>query len=75
MFDWGGNSIRKDFGIGIPQGTGCALLDSRTTGSGVKPQFSDFFQAAVYCARVADVGGLTSDATFALNIVYPKPLQ
>jgi hypothetical protein len=69
------SSATVNIGVGVPQGTGCSLLNSRTTGPGATPQFSDFFQAAVYCARVADVGGLTSDVTFALNIVYPKRLQ
>jgi len=64
-----------NIGIGVPQGTGCTLIDSRTAGVDVKPQFQNFYQAAVYCARVADVGNLTSEATFALNIAYPKPLQ
>lgn len=69
------SSALVNIGIGIPQGTGCSVVDSRTTGTDVKPQFQDFFQAAVYCARVADVGNLTSDAAFALNIAYPKPLR
>ena len=69
------SSATVNIGIGVPQGTGCSLLDSRTTGPDVKPQFRDFFQAAVYCARVADVGTLTSEATFALNIAYPKRIE
>jgi len=64
-----------NIGIGVPQGTGCTLVDSRTAGVDVKPQFQNFYAAAVYCARVADTGNLTSDADFALNIAYPKPLQ
>lgn len=69
------SSALVNIGIGIPQGTGCSVVDSRTTGVDVKPQFQDFFEAAVYCARVADVGNLTSDAAFALNIAYPKLLR
>ena len=64
-----------NIGIGVPQGTGCTLLDSRTTAAGATPQFTNFYQAAVYCARVADVGTLTAAATFALNIAYPEPLR
>ena len=62
-----------NIGVGVPQGTGCTLLDSRTTGPGAAPQFTNFYQAAVYCARVADVGNLTATASFALNIAHPEP--
>jgi len=64
-----------NIGIGVPQGTGCTLIDSRTAGVDVRPQFQNSYAAAVYCARVADTGNLTSEATFALNIAYPKPQQ
>jgi hypothetical protein len=69
------SSAKVNVGIGVPQGTGCSVIDSRTTGPDVRPQFKDFFQAAVYCVRVADVEGLAADVAFAVNIAYPKPLQ
>ncbi len=67
--------VKVNLGIGVPQGTGCTLIDSRTTGPGVTPQLKDFRQAAVYCARVADVEELDADVAFAVNIAYPKPLE
>ncbi len=69
------SSARINLGIGVPQGTGCTLIDSRTTGVDVTPQLKDFRQAAIYCARVADVEELTADVVFAVNITHPKRLQ
>lgn len=67
-----GSSALISVGLGVPRGTGCNLIDTRTVGVDVKPQYTDFFPQGVFCARVADLGNLTADAEFAVNIVHPR---
>jgi hypothetical protein len=70
--DGAGSSALISVGLGVPRGTGCNLVDTRNVGVDVKPQFTDFFPQGVFCARVADLGNLTTDAEFAVNIVHPR---
>jgi hypothetical protein len=69
------STARVGVSIGFPAGTDCQALSTATTVSaqaGSAPQVSGVFPAGVYCARIADVGQLTSSATFVVNIARAK---
>ena len=62
-----------NIGLGAPSGTTCAVgVNSLTTGPGhVRTHVSVAIPAGTYCARIQDVGNLTSTATFSVNISHP----
>ena len=61
-----------NIGLGVPSGTTCAVgVNTLTTGPGSTRQVSVAIPAGTYCARVQDVGNLTSTATFSVNISHP----
>ena len=58
-------------GIGIPSAWDCAATTSVIAAPGLTAQASSAVVAGTYCVRVADVGQLTGDVTFAVRIVHP----
>ena len=58
-------------GIGIPSAWDCAATTSVIAAPGLTAQVSSAVVAGTYCVRVADVGQLTGDVTFAVRIVHP----
>ena len=58
-------------GLGVPKGTDCETTVSVTTGATPDPLISETVQAGIYCARIADVGGLTGAVDFIVRIVAP----
>jgi len=65
-----GNTV--NIGLGAPSGTTCAVgVNTLTTGPGTSTHVSVAIPAGTYCARVQDVGNLTSTATFSVNISHP----
>ena len=58
--------------LGVPRATDCQVVESRTIGADAKPALSDSYPAGVYCTRISDVGSLTSNAAFAVNITRPE---
>lgn len=73
--DGAASAARVGLSIGFPAGTDCQALSTSTTVStlaGSTPQVQGVFPAGVYCARIADVGQLTTAATFVVNIARAK---
>ena len=69
------STARVGLSIGFPSGTDCQALSTSTTVStqaGSAPQVSGVFPPGVYCARIADLGQLTSAASFVINIARAK---
>jgi hypothetical protein len=66
------SSNTVNLGLGAPSGTTCAVgVNSLTTGPGVSQHVSVAIPAGTYCARIQDVGNLTSAAAFSVNISHP----
>jgi hypothetical protein len=61
-------------GIGIPRadGTGCTLTMSVETAAGSTPQLSVAAGSGTYCAKVYDVGQLTTSAV-PFTLVFSRP--
>ena len=58
-------------GLGIPEGTGCALSSSITTVPGFVAQLTSSQSPGIYCVNIADVGTLTATLKFSVRIVHP----
>ncbi len=58
-------------GVGTPDGTDCAITNSVTTPPGLSAQLVNSLTVATYCARIYDLGGLTTTVNFAVRIVHP----
>jgi hypothetical protein len=56
-------------GLGVPQGFGCQVLVPGTTGPSLTYPVSATMNTGTYCASIADTGGLSGAADFALRIV------
>ena len=56
--------------IGTPRGTGCNGIVTNVT-AGTDPQITTTYMPGRYCVDVADVGNLTSAATFTVTIAHP----
>jgi hypothetical protein len=66
------SSETVNIGLGAPVGTGCAVgTNTLTTGPGLSPHVSVAIPAGTFCARILDVGNLTSAAAFTINISHP----
>ncbi len=59
-------------GLGAPRGTGCLTTNTLSVGATGQLQLSGVTNPGVHCAVVSDLGTLTADATFSINIVHPK---
>lgn len=58
-------------GVGVPSGTDCATTASVVTGAALTAQLTESLLPGVYCARIADVGGLTEPVAFVIRITVP----
>ena len=56
-------------GLGIPSGTGCALMASTTTGPGLAPHISRPVESGIYCVSIANNGALSQPADFLIRII------
>ena len=66
------SSAQVTLGLGFPRGTDCTLTDLLTVGAGGSPQLTVPVTPAIYCARISDLGNLTTTATFGINIIRPR---
>jgi hypothetical protein len=64
-------SVRITFGV--PQGTGCGSIQSATTAANLSTQLQVLVAGGTYCVAVADIGQLSSTATFALRVTFGDP--
>jgi hypothetical protein len=56
-------------GLGQPEGTGCKLTTSLTVTPGLAPQISRPLDPNIYCASIADAGGLSATTNFVVRIM------
>jgi len=66
------STVVMNLGLGFPSGTTCAASAAATTADGATPQLTEVRTPGVYCARLADLGFLTSAADFVINIARPQ---
>lgn len=64
-------SVRLTFGI--PQGSGCGVLQTVVTPVSLATQLSAMLSPGTYCVSVADIGQLPGEATFGVRIVFGDP--
>ena len=69
----GGVPVPKSLGIGVgvPSGTGCALMQSVSAESGLNAQIQHTIAAGVHCVSVFDEGTMTAPVYFALRFSHP----
>ena len=58
-------------GIGVPSGTGCAMLREVAAESSDAPHFDESLTTGIYCAQVTDPGSLTEAVVFSVRIEFP----
>jgi hypothetical protein len=58
-------------GLGVPSGTGCAMLREVEAGASEAPQIDESLTAGVYCAQLTDPGTLTAAVVFSVRIEFP----
>lgn len=58
-------------GLGVPSGTGCAMLREVAAVASHAPQIDESLTAGVYCAQLTDPGSLTEAVIFSIRIEFP----
>ena len=58
-------------GIGVPSGTGCAMLREVAAGASDAPHIDESLAAGIYCAQLTDPGTLTEAVAFSVRIEFP----
>lgn len=55
-------------GLGVPSGTGCAMLREVAAGASDAPHIDESLTAGIYCAQLTDPGNLTEGVVFSVRI-------
>jgi hypothetical protein len=63
-------SVPMGLGIGIPNGADCDVTRSVTAVPGLVSQLTAPMAAGTYCAKLFDVGNVTTSVRFAVRIVH-----
>ncbi len=58
-------------GLGVPSGTGCAMLREVAAGASDAPHLDESLTTGVYCAQLTDPGSLTDAVIFSVRIEFP----
>lgn len=58
-------------GLGVPSGTGCAMLREVAAGASDAPHIDELLTTGIYCAQLADPGTLTDAVIFSVRIEFP----
>lgn len=58
-------------GLGVPSGTGCAMLREVAAGASGAPHIDESLTAGVYCTQLTDPGTLTEAVAFSVRIEFP----
>jgi len=66
------SDLAISIGLGVPSGTTCRTSSTGPVTVGPTPQQANPVVPSVYCVNVVDLGTLTADANFALNINRPR---
>jgi hypothetical protein len=59
-----------DLGVGQPLETDCNVTSSVAAAPALVPQLVNTLTPATYCARISDLGNLTTPVTFTIRIVH-----
>lgn len=57
-------------GLGVPSGTGCAMLREVAARPSDAPHIDESLTAGIYCTRLADPGTLTESVVFSVRIEF-----
>ena len=57
-------------GLGVPSGTGCAMLREVAAGASDAPQIDEPLTTGVYCTQLTDPGSLTGAVMFSVLIEF-----
>ena len=58
-------------GLGVPSGTGCAMLREVAAGASDAPHIDESLTTGIYCAQLTDPGNLTEGVVFSIRIEFP----
>ena len=58
-------------GVGVPSGTGCAMLHEVAARSSDAPHIEESLTAGIYCTQLTDPGNLTEAVVFSVRIEFP----
>ena len=58
-------------GLGVPSGTGCAMLREVAARSSGAPHLEESLTAGIYCTQLTDPGNLTEAVVFSVRIEFP----
>jgi hypothetical protein len=58
-------------GLGVPSGTGCAMLREVAAGASDAPHLDESLTPGIYCAQLADPGSLAGAVLFSVRIEFP----
>ena len=66
-------TVIMGFGVGTPNGTTCAYLNTftKTTSAGPDSQLNGSLTPGTYCVGVYDVGNATSPVTYTATVTHP----
>lgn len=59
-------------GLGVPSGTGCAMLREVAAGASEAPHIDESLAAGIYCAQLTDPGTLAEAVVFSVRIDFPS---
>ena len=60
-----------ELGLGVPAGTGCAVLTTSMTTTALVPQLRQEVTTGTYCVRISDAEGLPAAMNFTIRVVHP----
>lgn len=58
-------------GLGVPSGTGCAMLREVAARASEAPHIDESLNAGTYCTQLTDPGTLTGGVEFSIRIEFP----
>lgn len=64
------SNVTLGLSIGVPSGTDCTIQNATPASPGLTSQLVINMTPGLYCARVYDIGNLTSTVNFAVRIVH-----
>lgn len=64
-------TVMLGVGIGTPSETSCSIASSTTVHAGATAQVTGTYDPGLYCANVADLGNLFSNATISASVEHP----
>lgn len=64
------SAVTLGLSLGVPSGTDCTIQNAIPASAGLTSQLVISMPPGLYCARVYDLGSLTSTVNFAIRIVH-----